>query len=294
MRKAAAIQFQAPLGESAVVDRPATAQLVQSCVVALHCSLGSGRQWAPLAEALGGGYRVITPDISGYGDNGRPVRTVSTLSDEIDLLSEALASVGGPIHLVGHSYGGAIAFKVATSSPFVSRVRSLTLIEPVLPTILREHGSDRVLYDYFAGVGRGICTDLLNGAPSNALDKFLTYWNGAEAAARLSPRARLWMLERADKLIGDFMAVFAEDNLSAAAATINVPTLLFCGGKSPYPAQRIVGRLASLIGNAQARHLPDAGHMLAISHAPVLIPQIVRHLADVDGRAAGATSLEAV
>ena len=38
-----------------------------SCVVALHCSLGSGRQWGKLAAALGCDHLVIAPDISGYG-----------------------------------------------------------------------------------------------------------------------------------------------------------------------------------------------------------------------------------
>ena len=38
-------------------------------VIALHCSLGSGRQWTRLAEALGRGFEVIAPDLSGYGKN---------------------------------------------------------------------------------------------------------------------------------------------------------------------------------------------------------------------------------
>ena len=57
----------------------------------------------------------------------------------------------GPIHLIGHSYGGAIAFKIATASPFAHRIRSLTLIEPVLPTLLRESDADRRLHDVSRG-----------------------------------------------------------------------------------------------------------------------------------------------
>ena len=46
------------------------------CVIALHCSLGSGRQWAKLTEELGPTYRVIAPDIAGYGSQlgGRTCR----------------------------------------------------------------------------------------------------------------------------------------------------------------------------------------------------------------------------
>ena len=43
-------------------------------VIALHCSLGSGRQWTRLAEALGDGFEVIAPDLAGYGKNiARPM-----------------------------------------------------------------------------------------------------------------------------------------------------------------------------------------------------------------------------
>jgi hypothetical protein len=41
----------------------------KACVVALHCSLGSGRQWKALADELGSNYRFFAPDILGYGSN---------------------------------------------------------------------------------------------------------------------------------------------------------------------------------------------------------------------------------
>jgi pimeloyl-ACP methyl ester carboxylesterase len=37
-------------------------------VVLLHCTAGSGRQWANVAEALRSDFRVIAPDLCGYGD----------------------------------------------------------------------------------------------------------------------------------------------------------------------------------------------------------------------------------
>jgi hypothetical protein len=38
-------------------------QIEKSCVIALHCSLGSGRQWAKLAQELGTRFQVLAPDI---------------------------------------------------------------------------------------------------------------------------------------------------------------------------------------------------------------------------------------
>ena len=88
----------------------------KSCVIALHCSLGSGRQWAGLAEQLGSDYQMIAPDISGYGNNPGPFILPTSLAEEIELLGDRFREADGPIHLVGHSYGGAVAFKIATDS----------------------------------------------------------------------------------------------------------------------------------------------------------------------------------
>ena len=147
-----------------------------STVIALHCSLGSGNQWARLAEELAARHLVITPDISGYGNNAGAFDLPTTLSQEVDLLEDRLREAVGPIHLVGHSYGGALAFKIATDSPLAGRVRSLTLIEPVLPTILRENGADRPLYEHFVRLALAIYEDLRNGLSCNAIEKFLVFW----------------------------------------------------------------------------------------------------------------------
>ena len=148
-------------------------------VIALHCSLGSGRQWTRLAEALGRGFEVIAPDLSGYGKNIARTMLPTTLADEVAQLDEQLDRVKGAVHLVGHSYGGAVAFKMATSARWASRIRSLTLIEPVLPTLLRDHAADVRLHDVFADMGTRLHVDLWNGMYMEALDRFLDFWNGS-------------------------------------------------------------------------------------------------------------------
>jgi pimeloyl-ACP methyl ester carboxylesterase len=262
----------------ASIDLSATEKL-KSCAIALHCSLGSGRQWTWLTEALGRDYRVIAPDMSGYGDNPGPSHLPTTLAEEVELLSDQISQVAGPLHLIGHSYGGAVAFKIATISPFASRVRSLTLIEPVLPTLLQESWADRRLHEGFVRVAHEIYEDLLNGLLMEALGKFTRFWNGSAPPKELSPGACLRMIEHVEKVAFDFVAVLAEEDVAAAASAIRVPTLLFSGGLSPYMTQRIVGRLSSLIAGAEVRHLPAAGHMMPFSHADKICPEILRHIA---------------
>ena len=254
----------------------------KTTVVALHCSLGSGRQWTKLADELGRGHQFMAPDISGYGTNTCALDLPLTLAEEVNCVSGYLNDATGPIHLVGHSYGGAIAFKIATNSPFAHRVRSLTLIEPVLPTLLLETDSDRRLHARFAQLARDVSEDLWNGSVLEAIDKFIAFWNGSGPQDPLPASTHLRMIERADKLAFDFTAALSEENVTIAAASLRVPTLLFSGGTSPYFTQRIVRRLAAIVEGAETRHLPDAGHMLAISHASTINPEIARHIARAD------------
>jgi pimeloyl-ACP methyl ester carboxylesterase len=260
-------------------------------VIALHSSLGSGRQWAKLAQELGSHYQLLAPDISGYGSDRGPALPL-TLADEVAYLDESLSQAEGPVHLVGHSYGGAIAFKIATASRLANRVRSLTLIEPILPTLLKENTADQRLYDLFADLARNVTADLWDGMYMEAIDRFVTYWNGSGPAAPLTAEARLRMIERAEKLAYDFTAALAERNVASAAAPIDVPTLLLSGGLSPYFTQRIVYRLASIIAGSQSRHLPAAGHMLPLTHAKVVNPLIAAHIQRADDLARVSLALE--
>jgi pimeloyl-ACP methyl ester carboxylesterase len=254
----------------------------KACVVALHCSLGSGRQWKALADELGPSRPFFAPDISGYGSNACALDLPLTLAEEVRTLSGTLNDAEGPIHLVGHSYGGAIAFKIATCSPFAHRVRSLTLIEPVLPTLLCESDADRRLHARFAQVAHEVSEDIWNGSVLEAIDKFMAFWNGSGPQDPLPANVHLRMIERAHKLAFDFTAAFAEENVTIAAASLRVPTLLLSGGLSPYLTQRIVRRLGAIMDGAEIRHLPAAGHMLPLTHASSLNPAIAGHIARAD------------
>jgi pimeloyl-ACP methyl ester carboxylesterase len=275
------------------IVRISRAERGNASVVALHCSLGSGRQWKALSDEFARSHKFFAPDISGYGTNSCALDLPLTLAEEVRCLSSTFNDVEGPIHLVGHSYGGAIAFRIATASPFAHRIRSLTLIEPVLPTLLCESDADRRLHARFAQVARDVTEDIWNGSVLEAIDMFTAFWNGSGPQDPVPASARLRMIERADKLVFDFQAAFAEENVAAAAASLRIPTLLLSGGLSPYFTQRIVQRLGAIVDGAEVRHFPDAGHMLPLTHASTVNAAITRHIARANELAAVPLAVEA-
>ena len=142
--------------------------------------------------------RPIFPATAAAGPRG----PAETLAEEVAHLGTAIDRIEGPIHLVGHSYGGAIAFKIATASPFAGRVRSLTLIEPVLPTLLKENPADRRLHDLFAQLARNVSADLWNGMYMEAVDRFtvLLEWIGTRRTALRRGAAAHDRTRREDRL----------------------------------------------------------------------------------------------
>jgi len=111
-----------------------TAGMVQNePVVLIHGNVSSARFFEELMLALAPEYRVIAPDLRGYGDSETaPVdatRGLRDFSDDLAVLVEALHL--SPIHLLGWSMGGGIAMQYVIDHP--AHVRSLTLVSCMSP-----------------------------------------------------------------------------------------------------------------------------------------------------------------
>ena len=97
-------------------------------VLLLHGFGADLNSWMFTQPALAEGHRVLALDLPGHGGSGRDVGAGdgAALSAAVERFLAALDP--GPVHLVGHSMGGAIAALLAARRPDL--VRSLTLIAP--------------------------------------------------------------------------------------------------------------------------------------------------------------------
>ena len=111
-------------------------------VMLLHSSVSGNRQWRKLSAQLAGRYRVIAPNLRGYGAtsawHGQRRQTLADAAQVVLSLREALALDDEPLRLVGHSWGGAVALQAA--HVLGQQVSHLALYEPMLPGLLKAHG----------------------------------------------------------------------------------------------------------------------------------------------------------
>jgi pimeloyl-ACP methyl ester carboxylesterase len=247
-------------------------------VVLLHCSASSGGQWRALWDQLQERFRVIAPDLYGYGASDPwsgcgPI----TLAAEAEPVAALIARCREPVHLVGHSYGGAVALRLALDRP--ERLRSFTLIEPVAFHLLRQlSGPDAGLYEEIRALADAVLSAGLSGDYRRGMARFVDYWNGPGSWARLPEDQQLTLCRGITKIILDFRATIAEETPLEAYRRIGAPTLVLRGECSPATTRRIAELLARALPAARLRTVAGAGHMLPLSHREAVNSAIVEHL----------------
>jgi pimeloyl-ACP methyl ester carboxylesterase len=252
-------------------------------MVLLHGSAGSSALWRALRATLSPLYYVIAPDLIGYGESASwPRDEPFMLEDEAERVDALLPCCEHGIHLVGYSYGGAVALQLACADP--DRVRTLTLIEPVFFAALR-YGGERAAYDRLAEVRTRFTAALDRGEPEIAMRDFIEFWTGTGSWDVLPRAVREAMLAMSRKIRLDWAASFAADPGPAPLATLARKTLLVRGDRSPEPMLKLVDALHRLMPGSTCVVVGGAGHLLPVTHGNQLEAALVSHLqADADRR----------
>ncbi len=99
----------------------------------IHGLGASARDWGPQIGFFRASYRVIAFDLRGHGRTSRPRDGYSIERFAQDTAGLLRALETGPVHVVGISLGGMIAFQLAVDAPDL--VRSLTIVNsgPAVP-----------------------------------------------------------------------------------------------------------------------------------------------------------------
>ncbi len=106
-------------------------------VILMHGFPESHRTWAKVAPLLGGRLRLIMPDLRGFGDSDRPQDVAAYSTDMLvaDVFALADALGVGNFALVGHDWGGAVAWAAALRGN--SRIERLAIINSPHPAIFQ-------------------------------------------------------------------------------------------------------------------------------------------------------------
>jgi lipase len=98
-------------------------------ILAVHGLTGHGRRWHTLVTRHLPEFAVIAPDLIGHGRS--PWAAPWSIDANVDALAGLLdADADGPVVVVGHSFGGAVALNLAAARPDL--VAALVLLDPAV------------------------------------------------------------------------------------------------------------------------------------------------------------------
>jgi pimeloyl-ACP methyl ester carboxylesterase len=241
-------------------------------LVLVHGTGASSARWAPILPALAQAYSVYAIDRRGRGASDDA--ETYALEREFEDVAVLTSSIGEPVALLGHSYGGICALEAAL---LTRQIRALILYEPPLPLggvpIYPDGLIERLEVLLESGDRAGVVTTFFREVvrmPPHELERFQTLpaWPTRVAAAHTLPR----------ELRAHTRYHFAPERFAA----LHIPTLLLVGGDSPPFFKAAIATLGATLPQSRTVSLPDQQH-IAIDTAPELFVQEVRAFLDALG-----------
>lgn len=238
-------------------------------VLAIHCTLAHSGAWRGVGAALGDIATLHAFDLPNHGKSGDWDGQGGLHDVATDMALSVLDAIGpDPIDIIGHSFGAAIALRLAIEHP--ARVRSVAMFEPVFfAPALRDDAAFAAAY---ARDTAGFDAAFQAGETEAATRAFNAIWGGQTRWDDIPETTRAYMIARIS-FVRD-SSPFVMDDCTDLLATgrfdaATMPAVLMRGATT---------RWTDVVNSAIARRLPNAtqvvldgqGHM-----APIIAPEVV-------------------
>lgn len=220
------------------------------CVVLIHGHPFDRTLWEPQLAALRGSFRVLAPDLRGFGESPVTPGRVPMREYAADI-EELLGTLGiMRASLVGLSMGGLVAMELATAAP--ERYWALGLVattaEPPSPQDLRarderadatERGGMGILVDY---MHTGLYSPACPPAVRARVDAMMAAASPAGAAAALRGRGR-------------------RPDYRPLLAALDIPALVVAGTADPWSNAEVTAEIVSSLKRPELVAIDGSGHL---------------------------------
>ena len=220
------------------------------CAVLIHGHPFDRTLWEPQLAALRDGFRVLAPDLRGFGQSPVTAGTVTMRQYAADI-EGLLDDLGiGRAAIIGLSMGGLVTMELAAARP--ERYWAIGLVattaEPVTPheRVTRRQRADAVERD-----GMGVLVDYMHTglygpacppAIRDRVDAMMAAASPAGAAAALRGRA-----ERPD--------------YRPVLARLDIPALVCAGSADPWSNREVTAEMIACLKRPEVLMIDGAGHL---------------------------------
>jgi pimeloyl-ACP methyl ester carboxylesterase len=230
----------------------------------VHGTTTDRSSWSSVRRSLEPAFTVHAMDRRGRGESGDGPEYA--LEREFEDVAAVVAAIGGPVDVIGHSWGALCSLGAAPSAPGMAR---LVLFEPPIQT------GDEPLVP--PGVGEELQEAMRAGDGERVLLTFL------REVARLSPselelnrRSRSWAarVAMAHTVAREASRPAPYEIDPAVLGRLEPPVLLLTGALSPPPFRATIDALHAALRDSRVHVLPGQRHT-AINAAPEMFARAV-------------------
>jgi pimeloyl-ACP methyl ester carboxylesterase len=224
----------------------------------LHGLFDSADTWGGVAERLRGRFRVLVPDLPGFGTSGAPADYDTSLPHLAQFIDSLLAAAGidEPINLVGYDIGVTYGLSWAVTHP--EKVRRLAILNGNFFSDYEWHPWAKLWR--IPLLGELVLGAVNESTYAQAMPKSgpgLTAEQARAAAKMVTPAAKRMALRHYRSLDSANFRGW-EDRLRELTA--RVPTLVCWGDRDPF----IAPSFAERFGAREVYHFADYGHWLPL------------------------------
>lgn len=239
-------------------------------VVMCHGTPWSSYVWRATAELLSSDHTVYLWDMLGYGASDKPESDVSLRTQGLLLVALLEHWDAGPVDIVAHDYGGAVALRAHLLHG--AEVSSMVLASVIA---LKPWGSP-----FFRLVGDNPAA--FSNLPDNLHRAMVGAYVDSATFRPLSPQLHQalvapWLGEEGQAAFYRQIAQGDQrytDEMEQLYANIDVPTLILWGDADDWVPVEHAHRLHTLIRGSRLEVVEDAGHLIQ-EDRPQLFPELV-------------------
>lgn len=235
----------------------------QETIVLIHGSANGSYSWGPVVSRLK--REAVAPDMLGYGASPAPSPAWGFREETAHLLKQIPP---GRIHLVAHSMGSTFALYLLRA--LRPRVTKLTLIDPIVVSVLRETDEREAFDEMEAAYQRFISAPNARAAAQG----FVDHWGGKGSWDRVGDKARAVITGLVPRLRLEISTARADTTPLRELAPVVPPTEILIGEHTRIAPRAVARQLAAAFG-AATTVVSGAGHMIPLTHPHAVAAALV-------------------
>lgn len=230
--------------------------------------------WRPLLPALVGPYRVIAPDLPGFGQSPPP-RNGLTMTGYAQLLLDLLdeLELTQPLTFVGLSMGGYIGWEFWQLAG--SRVHSLIQCDT------RAAGDDSEISVKRHELAAYVLQHGVDELPGNMLPRLLAESTRQSNPELVTDLTEMILRSTREGVAAASRAMANRQDSTHRLSRIQVPALLVCGAEDSITPVSEMHQIESAMPEARLLVVPEAGHMAPMENPAAVNEAITEFLLEV-------------